>query len=538
MARLLVALLSLGTQRSGLELALALQLGVVEAACVAQGAGAVGSTSPFGRVDSIAAVAAARGGSTLWLLACGTWTGRDDETYTAALLDLVNGVVRLHAVIVHVDVVALLVALGLGTLAGTLSVLDNLADLLERTLDVVDIGKHLVDLALAGEALGGRLGTLLLLGDTAVGLGKVEDGAGVGANLCLLAAVALADASMDGTYAAERLVVGPVLVVSRLGIVAAAGVGRGVAVGLRTRGVVVLVARRDGVAGQRHLARRHVAGLVGMRSGSGGLRVAARDGAVVMVTVVRLAGRRRSAVGDGRQTGAAGAEGSRRVGKGGNGVLSRGKRGRVQRLGRVRVLVRVGVLARRRSKGRGQAAGRGLRRQAAVRRRRRVLAGAGARDDFGDGGQRLAGRGLVGVVVGSPTGLCGGDHAGRGRRGRGARLVGGGGERRRRLIVRAGCEYRGSCHGQARRRRQLCEVWSREMLVLEGKQSTRWSLLVMVLYVVREVVVVEEEYYPASMWQADGMYMATRLKMGKGSRSTDDDVWGRLVNMCYARRAS
>ena len=110
-------------------------------------------------------------------------TGRDDSTYTAALLDLVDGVVRLHAVIVHVDVVALLVALGLGTLAGTLRVLDNLADLLERTPNVVDIGKHLVDLALAGEALGGGLGTLLLLGDTAVGLGKVEDGAGMGANL-------------------------------------------------------------------------------------------------------------------------------------------------------------------------------------------------------------------------------------------------------------------------------------------------------------------------------------------------------------------
>ena len=67
-----------------------------------------------------------------------------------------------------------------------------------------------------------------------------------------------------GTYAAERLVVGPVLVVSGLGIVAVAGIGRGVAVGLRTRSVVVLVARRDGVAGQRHLARRHLAGLVGM----------------------------------------------------------------------------------------------------------------------------------------------------------------------------------------------------------------------------------------------------------------------------------
>lgn len=61
----LVALLCLGPQRSGFELALALQLGVVQTAGVAQSAGAVGATSPFGRVNSVAAVAAAGRSSTL-----------------------------------------------------------------------------------------------------------------------------------------------------------------------------------------------------------------------------------------------------------------------------------------------------------------------------------------------------------------------------------------------------------------------------------------------------------------------------------------
>lgn len=62
---LLVALFGLGSQRSGFQLTLALELSVVQTAGVAQGAGAVGATSPFGRVDSVAAVAAARRGSTL-----------------------------------------------------------------------------------------------------------------------------------------------------------------------------------------------------------------------------------------------------------------------------------------------------------------------------------------------------------------------------------------------------------------------------------------------------------------------------------------
>lgn len=165
---LLVTLLGLGTQRSGFKLALALKLGVVQAAGVAESAGTIGATSPFGGVDSVAAVAAARGGST-----------------AAALLDFVDRVVRLHALlVVHVDVVVLLVGtLDLGTLAGTFGGLDDLADLLEGSLDEVDVGEHLTDFAVRWQAFGGRLSSLLLLGNTAVSLGKVEDCAGVGADL-------------------------------------------------------------------------------------------------------------------------------------------------------------------------------------------------------------------------------------------------------------------------------------------------------------------------------------------------------------------
>lgn len=333
---------------------------------------------------------------------------------------------RLHAVIVHADIVSLLVGvLGLGTFAGALGMLHNVADLLEGALDVVDVGEHLVDLTLRRQAL--SVGLRLLLSGTAIGFGKVEDGARVRANLQKLAMSN--EKNVRNTYTAEGLLVGPVLVVSGSRLVAAAGVG--IAVRLGAGRIIVLVTGRDGVSGKRHLARRHVRGLVGMRGGRRRLRVAARDGAVVVVdgaTVVRrrpvgLAGRRWSAIRDGRQTGTAAKRRARRVGKGGNGVLSRRERSRVQGLRRVRVLaVRVGVLARRGSKRRRQAAGAGLGRHAAVRRR--VLAGASARDDFGDGGQRLAGRrfaavavavaaAVVVVVVGGPTGFCGGDHAGR-----------------------------------------------------------------------------------------------------------------------------
>lgn len=61
----LVALFRLGTKSTSLELTLSLQLGVVKAAGVAQSASTVGTTSPFGSVDSVAAVAAARWGSAL-----------------------------------------------------------------------------------------------------------------------------------------------------------------------------------------------------------------------------------------------------------------------------------------------------------------------------------------------------------------------------------------------------------------------------------------------------------------------------------------
>lgn len=92
---------------------------------------------------------------------------------------------------------------------------------------------------------------------------------------------------------------------------------------------------------------------------------------------IGLARRRRTTVRDGRQTRAAAEGRSGRVCKGRDAFLSRGERGRVHRLRRV--LVRVGILARRRGKRRGQttAAGRLL-----VRRRRRVLSRARARDDF------------------------------------------------------------------------------------------------------------------------------------------------------------
>lgn len=94
----------------------------------------------------------------------------------------------------------------------------------------------------------------------------------------------------------------------------------------------MLVTGRDGVSGQRHLARRHVSGLVGVGGGSRRLRVAARDGAVIIVNgtvAVGLAGRRRSAIGDGRQAGAAVEGRSRRFGIGGTAVLPRGERGLV-----------------------------------------------------------------------------------------------------------------------------------------------------------------------------------------------------------------
>lgn len=190
--------------------------------------------------------------------------------------------------------------------------------------------------------------------------------------------------------------------------VSAAGIRARLAMGLRTGSIVVLVTGRDGIDGKRHLAGRHVGWLVRVRGGSMTLGVAARDGAVIVVNravgrAVMLARRRRSAIGDGRQARAAAERRSGRVGKGGNGVLPRGERGRVQRLRRVRMLVRVGVLARGRSKRRRQAAGAGLRRHAAVVRS--ILAGTSTRDDLGDGGQRLAGRRIIGAVVGLPTGL-------------------------------------------------------------------------------------------------------------------------------------
>lgn len=92
---------------------------------------------------------------------------------------------RFHAIIVHADVVAFLVgALGLGSLASAFRVLNNVANLLKRALDVVDIGEHLVDLAFARQTLNGGWAALLLLSGAAIGLGKVEDCARVGANLC------------------------------------------------------------------------------------------------------------------------------------------------------------------------------------------------------------------------------------------------------------------------------------------------------------------------------------------------------------------
>ncbi len=297
---------------------------------------------------------------------------------------------RFHAVIVHVDVVAFLVgALGLGSLAGAFCVLNNIADLLERALDVVDIGEHLVDLAFARQTLNGGRASLLLLRGAAIGLGKVENCAGVGANLCGIVSNLYMGNRAVPTYSAEGLLVRPILVVSGGLFVSATGIRPRLAVGLGTGSIVVLVTGRDGVNGKRHLAGRHMGWLVRVRGGSVRLGVATRDGAVIVVNravgrAIMLARRCRSAIRHGRQARAAAERRSGRVGKGGNGVLPRGERGRVQRLRRVRVLVRVGVLTRGRSKRRRQTARAGLRRHAAVVRS--ILAGTSTRDDFGDGG--------------------------------------------------------------------------------------------------------------------------------------------------------
>lgn len=64
-----VGLFRLGTDRSGLKLALSLQFGVMQPTSVAERPGSIGSTSPFRSVNSIAAVASTRRSGALF-----TWS--------------------------------------------------------------------------------------------------------------------------------------------------------------------------------------------------------------------------------------------------------------------------------------------------------------------------------------------------------------------------------------------------------------------------------------------------------------------------------
>lgn len=121
------------------------------------------------------------------------------KTYAATFLDFRNGVVWLHSVAIHGHVMAMgvgvSVRVGMAVLVGSLHLcafagtlrldgcLDNSADLLQRSLDVLGVGEHLADLALRGKALRDWLRALLLLGDAAIGFGKVEDCARMRANL-------------------------------------------------------------------------------------------------------------------------------------------------------------------------------------------------------------------------------------------------------------------------------------------------------------------------------------------------------------------